>query len=216
MSEKMSLKAFDDEQRKIHQATFIAGFDEAGRGPLAGPVSCAGCILPPDYDNHLINDSKKLTDKQRRMLFEEIKKVSLAYYVKLVDVETIDSINILEADRKGMEECLLEIARKQQVDYIITDYMTLHTEVGLLSIAKGDATSLSVAAASILAKVTRDDYMIELDKKYPAYQFGKNKGYGTKAHIEAIEKYGYVEGVHRLSFEPVKSMHLGIQQLKLF
>lgn len=216
MSEKMSLKAFDDEQRKIHQATYIAGFDEAGRGPLAGPVSCAGCILPPDYDNPLINDSKKLTDKQRRMLFEEIKKVSLAYYVKLVDVETIDSINILEADRKGMEECLLEIAKKQQVDYIITDYMTLNTEVGLLSIAKGDATSLSVAAASILAKVTRDDYMIELDKKYPAYQFKKNKGYGTKAHIEAIEKYGYVEGVHRLSFEPVKSMHLGIQQLKLF
>ncbi len=216
MSEKMSLKAFDDEQRRLHQVSYIAGFDEAGRGPLAGPVSCAGCVLPPDYDNPLINDSKKLSDKQRRELFEEIKKVSLAYKVILVDVKTIDEINILEADRKGMEECLLDIARRQQVDYIITDYMKLHTDVELLSIAKGDATSLSVAAASILAKVTRDDYMIALDEKYPAYQFKKNKGYGTKAHLDALEKYGYIEGIHRLSFEPVKSMHLGIEQLKLF
>jgi ribonuclease HII len=102
------------------------------------------------------------------------------------------------------------------VDFIITDYMTLHTDIDLLSIPKGDATSIAVAAASILAKVTRDDYMIQLDKQYPIYHFAKNKGYGTKDHLLAIENYGYVEGVHRLSFEPVKSMHLGIEQLKLF
>ncbi len=216
MSERRDLKGFDDEQRKKNSISFIAGFDEAGRGPLAGPVSSAGVVLPLDYDNPLINDSKKLTDAKRRKLFEEIKEVALAYYICLVPVETIDSINILEADRKGMETCLEEILKKQKVDYIITDYMSLHTDIPLLSIPKGDATSLSVAAASILAKVTRDDYMIELDKKYPAYHFAKNKGYGTKDHLATIEKYGYIEGVHRLSFEPVKSMHLGIEQLKLF
>ncbi len=216
MSERRDLKGFDDEQRKKNAISVIAGFDEAGRGPLAGPVSSAGVVLPLDYDNPLINDSKKLTDAKRRKLFEEIKEVALAYYICLVPVETIDSINILEADRKGMEICLEEILKKQKVDYIITDYMSLHTDIPLLSIPKGDATSLSVAAASILAKVTRDDYMIELDKKYPAYHFAKNKGYGTKDHLAAIEKYGYIEGVHRLSFEPVKSMRLGIEQLKLF
>lgn len=210
------LASFDNEQRRIHKATYIAGFDEAGRGPLAGPVSAAGVVLPVDYHNDLINDSKKLTDRQRRKLFDEIKQVALAYYVCLVPVETIDTINILEADRYGMETCLSEIQKKQKVDFIITDYMTLHTSIDLLSIPKGDATSLSVAAASILAKVTRDDYMIQLDKQYPLYHFAKNKGYGTKDHIAAIENYGYIKGVHRLSFEPVKSMYLGIEQLKLF
>ena len=214
--EHRDLVAFDNEQRRIHQATFIAGFDEAGRGPLAGPVSTAGVVLPPDYKNNLINDSKKLTDKQRRKLFEEIKEVALAYYVCLVPVETIDTVNILEADRQGMETCLAEITKKQKVDFIITDYMTLHTDIDLLSIPKGDATSIAVAAASILAKVTRDDYMIQLDKQYPIYHFAKNKGYGTKDHLQAIENYGFVPGVHRLSFEPVKSMNLGIEQLKLF
>jgi ribonuclease HII len=213
---KLSLFEYDQKQREANHATFIAGFDEAGRGPLAGPVSTAGVVLPPDYQNPLINDSKKLTDRERRKLFNEIKKVALAYYVCLVPVETIDTINILEADRLGMETCLTEMLKTQKIDYIITDYMSLHTDIPLLSIPKGDATSLAVAAASILAKVSRDDYMILLDKQYPIYQFAKNKGYGTKAHIDAIEKYGYVAGVHRLSFEPVKSMYLGVEQLKLF
>lgn len=216
MSERKNLKAFDDLQRKEHQVRFIAGFDEAGRGPLAGPVSSAGVVLPLDYDNPLINDSKKLTDKERRKLFAEIKEVALAYFVCLVPVETIDSINILEADRLGMETCLMEILKKQEVDFIITDYMKLHTDIDLLSIPKGDATSLSVAAASILAKVTRDDYMMELDGKYPQYHFAKNKGYGTKDHLAALKEYGFVEGVHRKSFEPVKSMSLGIEQMTLF
>lgn len=210
------LFAFDSKQREKNKAKLIAGFDEAGRGPLAGPVSSAGVVLPPDYDNPKINDSKKLTDKERRELFVEIKKVALAYYVCLVPVETIDKINILEADRLGMETALMEISKKVKVDYIITDYVALHTKIPVLAIPKGDATSLSVAAASILAKVTRDDYMIELDKKYPEYHFAQNKGYGTKAHIEALKKYGYIKGVHRLSFEPVRSIALGIEQLSLF
>ena len=115
-----------------------------------------------------------------------------------------------------METCLTELLKKVDVEYLITDYMKLHTTLPTLSIAKGDATSISVAAASILAKVTRDDYMIELDKKYPEYQFKKNKGYGTKAHLEALKKNGYIEGIHRLTFEPVKSMVNHIEQLKLF
>lgn len=211
-----ALFLFDEKQRQENKIETIAGFDEAGRGPLAGPVSTAGVVLPSTYHNDLINDSKKLTDKERRKLALEIKEVALAYAIILVPVETIDSINILEADRQGMEECLLALEKKVKIDYIITDYMKLHTKIPLLSIAKGDATSLSVAAASILAKVTRDDYMIELDKKYPEYGFMKNKGYGTKAHIEAIKKYGYLKGIHRESFEPVRSMALGIEQLSLF
>ncbi len=211
-----SLYQFDENIRENLGVLNIAGFDEAGRGPLAGPVSAAGCVLPRDYHNDLIDDSKKLTDHQRRVLFEEIKKVAVAYYVILVPVEVIDSINILEADRQGMECCLSEIQKSCQVDYIVTDYMKLHTDIPLLSIAKGDHTSMAVAAASILAKVTRDNYMIELDKKYPQYGFKSNKGYGTKKHIQAIETYGYIEGVHRLTFEPVKTIASGEKQLTIF
>lgn len=211
-----SLFLFDQKIRADNRIEFIAGFDEAGRGPLAGPVSTCGVILPKDYQNDNINDSKKLTDKERRMLAKEIKKVALAYYVYLVPVEIIDTMNILEADRFGMEKCLQELKKKCKVDYIITDYMSLHTTTPLLSIPRGDSTSLSVAAASILAKVERDDYMIQLDKRYPIYHFKQNKGYGTKYHLEALKNYGFIEGVHRISFEPVKSMFLGIDQLKLF
>lgn len=214
MKETNKLFLYDRNIEKENHIEFIAGFDEAGRGPLAGPVSTAGVILPSDYENDRINDSKKLTDKERRELAKEIKEHALAYYVKLVDVQTIDTINILEADRQGMEYCLSEILKKHKVDYIITDYMKLHTDIPLLSIAKGDATSQAVAAASILAKVTRDDYMIALDEKYPVYGFKKNKGYGTKAHIEAIKTHGFIKGVHRLTFEPIRSMIE--EQLSLF
>lgn len=211
-----SLHVFDNQERRIHQAEYIAGFDEAGRGPLAGPLSCAGVILPKDFDCPLINDSKKLTDKQRREAYKIIKEKALCYCVKLIPVETIDERNILEADRYGRRECLKEISKTIVPDFLITDYRNLPTEIPFLSIPKGDATSLNVAAASILAKVTRDDYRIELDKRYPLYQFKKNKGYGTKQHLKAIEDYGYIKGVHRLSFEPVKDRFLEIEQLKLF
>lgn len=214
--EETSLHHFDDQERRIHQATYIAGFDEAGRGPLAGPLSCAGVILPKDFDCPLINDSKKLTDKERRQAFKIIKENALCYCVRLIPVETIDERNILEADRYGRRDCLKEISKTIVPDFLITDYRNLPTSIPFLSIPKGDATSLNVAAASILAKVTRDDYRIELDKRYPLYQFKKNKGYGTKQHLQAIHDYGYIKGVHRLSFEPVKDRFLGIEQLKLF
>lgn len=214
MKETNSLYLFDRKIEKENNVKCIAGFDEAGRGPLAGPVSTCGVILPFDYENDKINDSKKLTDKERRELALEIKEHAICYHIELVDVETIDSINILEADRKGMQICLQELEKKAKIDYIITDYMKLKTDIPLLSIAKGDATSQAVAAASILAKVTRDDYMLELDKKYPVYDFKHNKGYGTKKHIEAIKSHGFIKGVHRLTFDPIRSMIE--EQLTLF
>lgn len=210
------LYKFDQAIREKEGVINIAGLDEAGRGPLAGPVSSALVVLPASYQNPLIDDSKKLTDKKRRELLEEIKKVALIYRVILTPVSTIDEINILEADRKGMQECLDYASKKLAIDYVITDYMNLKTDKPLLSIPKGDSTSQAVAAASILAKVTRDDYMLKLDEKYPQYDFKHNKGYGTKKHLEAIKKYGYIKGVHRLSFEPIKSMYSGIEQMHLF
>ncbi len=214
MKETNSLYLFDRKIEKDNGVKCIAGFDEAGRGPLAGPVSTCGVVLPSDYENDKINDSKKLTDKERRELALEIKEHAICYHIELVDVETIDSINILEADRKGMQICLNELQKETDIDYIITDYMKLKTDIPLLSIAKGDATSQAVAAASILAKVTRDDYMLELDKKYPVYDFKHNKGYGTKKHIEAIKTHGFIKGVHRLTFDPIRSMIE--EQLTLF
>lgn len=210
------LYKFDQAIREKEGVINIAGLDEAGRGPLAGPVSSALVVLPASYQNPLIDDSKKLTDKKRRELLEEIKKVALIYRVILTPVSTIDEINILEADRKGMQECLDYASKKLAIDYVITDYMNLKTDKPLLSIPKGDSTSQAVAAASILAKVTRDDYMLKLDEKYPQYDFKHNKGYGTKKHLDAIKKYGYIKGVHRLSFEPIKSMYSGIEQMHLF
>lgn len=208
---------FDNRVRKENKITYIAGFDEAGRGPLAGPVSAAIVILKPEFNNEIINDSKKLTDKKRREVFNLIKDNSLFYHVELVDVKTIDEINILEADLKGMQIGLnLAIENNVKPEFLISDYLNIKSDIKLLSIAKGDATSFSVACASILAKVTRDDYMNELSIKYPAYEFDKNKGYGTKKHIEAIKKYGYIKGVHRLSFEPIKSLVNKEEEIKLF
>ncbi len=208
---------FDNRVRKENKITYIAGFDEAGRGPLAGPVSAAIVILKPEFNNEIINDSKKLTDKKRREVFNLIKDNSLFYHVELVDVKTIDEINILEADLKGMQIGLnLAIENNVKPEFLISDYLNIKSDIKLLSIAKGDATSFSVACASILAKVTRDDYMNELSLKYPAYEFDKNKGYGTKKHIEAIKKYGYIKGVHRLSFEPIKSLVNKEEEIKLF
>lgn len=207
---------YDKRIRKYRHVTNILGIDEAGRGPLAGPLVVASCVLPLDFNNDDINDSKKITDKKRRELYELIKKNALAYDIKIVPIERIDEINILEADREAMKNSFLDIKKKIDVDYVITDYMNIKIDVPLLSMAKADATSLSVACASILAKVTRDNLMIELDKKYPDYHFKNNKGYATKYHLQALEKYGFIKGIHRLSFEPVKSMNEGVKQLSLF
>ena len=185
--------------------TLIAGSDEAGRGPLAGPLVVAACILPKGYQHELINDSKKLTDKKRRMLYEIIKKDALAYHIEVIDIDTIDKINIYQASKLGMKICLEKLSIKPEA--ALLDAMNLDMDYPVESIIKGDEKSLSIAAASILAKVYRDDLMIEYSKEYPQYQFDKNKGYGTKVHLEALDKYG-ITPIHRKTYEPVKSMLL--------
>lgn len=184
--------------------TRIVGCDEAGRGPLCGPVVCASCILPIGYQNELINDSKKLTDKKRRILFDEIKKVAIAYAIVAISPEEIDKINIYEASRKGMTLAIKQMEVKP--DYIITDCMPLFGFDGIPqeNLVKGDAKAMCVAAASILAKVTRDKIMEEIDKQYPQYNIKKHKGYPTKEHIELLNKYGPIKGLYRYSYNPVK------------
>lgn len=190
----------------------IAGVDEAGRGPLAGPVVAAAVVFPPSYENEEINDSKKLTEKKREMLFEEIKKNALAYGIASVSAEKIDEINIYEATKLAMKEAIRQL--NGRYDLIITDAMKLQLDKPVIALIKGDAQCLNVAAASILAKVTRDRYMEELNIKYPRYKFDKHKGYGTKDHLEALKEFGPIEGIHRKSFRPVKEINQ--EQLKLF
>lgn len=183
---------------------YIAGTDEAGRGPLAGPLVVAACILPNDYTNEAINDSKKLTEAKREALYDEIITHCLAYSITIIAVETIDKINIYEASRKGMSDCIKKL--KLKPDAILTDCMKLFGfEQPVIDIVKGDAKSITIAAASILAKVTRDRLMIELDKKYPEYDFKNNKGYGTKKHLDALQLHGFTD-IHRKTYDPVKSM----------
>ena len=188
----------------IGGSPIICGVDEAGRGPLAGPLVVAACVLPKGYDNEKIDDSKKLSEKKREELFEIIKSVAVDYVIKIVDIETIDSKNIYQATKDAMKECVKDL--KVKPDVILTDAMPLENMgVEVRDIVKGDAKSQSIAAASILAKVTRDHIMYELDKKYPEYDFKNNKGYGTKKHINALMEFGITE-VHRKTYDPVKSM----------
>ena len=182
----------------------IAGCDEAGRGPLAGPVFCAAVILNPNDIIEGLNDSKQLTEKMREKLYTEIKSRALAYKIVSISNEEIDRINILEASRKGMEEAVKGLSISP--NFILTDYMDLyHTDIPYLKLTHGDALSATIAAASILAKVERDRFMMELDSKYPEYGFKDHKGYPTKSHIEAIKKYGITE-FHRKSYKPVKEL----------
>lgn len=216
MNEQLSLFDFDSEIRFHNDISLIAGFDEAGRGPVAGPLVECGVVLEPNFKNEEINDSKKLSDKKRRELYNIIIKHCIAYDIQVVSVEDIDRLNILEADTLAMENSLENLRLKTNVEFVITDYVKIKTKLANLFIAKGDALSLSVASASILAKVTRDDIMIKLDKQYPQYLFKNNKGYLTPEHNEAIKKYGYVKGLHRLTFDPIKSIIMNEGQIKIF
>ena len=203
MKELINLYKYENEY-KDKGYTLIAGCDEAGRGPLAGPVFCAAVILDPSKPIEGLNDSKQLTEKMRDKLYLEIKEKALAYSIVSISNEEIDRINILEASRKGMEDAIKEL--KIKPDFILTDYMDLyHTDISYLKLAHGDALSATIAAASILAKVERDKFMVELDKDYPEYGFKDHKGYPTKSHIEAIKKYGITK-FHRLSYKPVKEL----------
>lgn len=178
----------------------LAGVDEAGRGPLAGPVCVASVIMPLDKNSIIkgVNDSKKLTEKQREELFEKIIKVAIDYNVTFINEKEIDEINILNATKKGVLYSLNNL--KTTPDMVLVDYINkLDIPFNHIEIVKGDSKSYSIACASILAKVSRDRLMIELDKKYPIYDFKSHKGYGTKKHIELIKKYGKCE-IHRNSF----------------
>ena len=184
----------------------IAGTDEAGRGPLVGPVVCACVVLPNDYNNEEINDSKKLTEKKREKLYDIIMNDALAVGVSIISAKEIDEINILEASRKGMIESYKEANKKIKIDVLLTDAMKIDTlSIPVEKIIKGDAKSISIAAASIIAKVTRDRLLYELDEKYPEYGFKDHKGYPTKKHLEAIEKYGIFDE-YRKTYGPVKKI----------
>ena len=176
----------------------IAGVDEVGRGPLAGPVCVAAVIMPLDDLIEGVDDSKKLSEKKRNLLFEQIKEKAICYSIEMVDEETIDKINILEATKLCMKKAIESLSLKPDV-VLIDAISKLDTDVNLRGIIKGDALSYSIGCASILAKVTRDNLMVELAKEYPEYGFEKHKGYGTKVHIEALKEYGPCVH-HRLSF----------------
>lgn len=178
--------------------SFVCGVDEAGRGPLAGPVCAAAVILPKGHIIDGVNDSKKLSEKKREALFDVIKEQALSYSIALVDENIIDEINIREATKLAMKNAVegLDIP----ADYVMVDgNMLPEISVDADYVIKGDAKSMSIAAASILAKVTRDRYMLEMAEKYPNYQFEKHKGYGTKLHYEMLDAYGPSE-IHRQTF----------------
>ena len=178
---------------------FICGIDEAGRGPLAGPVVVASVIMPADSIIEGVNDSKKVSEKKREKLYDLILEEAISYGVGIIGQDEIDDINILNATKKGLTMSLKELDKKP--DLIIVDALTHIDTLGIPyeSIIKGDAKCYSIAAASIIAKVTRDRIMREWDKVYPQYGFEKHKGYGTAAHIAAIKEYGLCP-IHRKSF----------------
>lgn len=177
---------------------YVCGVDEAGRGPLAGPVCAAAVILPKDTLIEGVNDSKKLSEKKRELLFDVIKEKALAYSVAWASVEEIEEINILNAAMLAMKRAVEGLQVK--ADFAIIDgNKTPLLSIPSKAIVKGDAKSMSIAAASILAKVSRDRLMLEYGEKYPEYKFEKHKGYGTKLHIEALKEYG-VSPIHRPSF----------------
>ncbi|MBR2553200.1 MAG: ribonuclease HII [Erysipelotrichaceae bacterium] len=188
------------------------GIDEAGRGPLCGPLAVGCCILPSGYQNEEINDSKKLTAKKRERLFEVIKNDALYWKVLLVDPETIDRKNIYAATRDAMKE----LALSYDCRIILSDAMPFEIPgKTVIPIIKGDAKSISIAAASILAKVTRDRIMEEYDRQYPEYEFAKHKGYPTKRHLELLEKYGVLP-FYRKSYRPVARLLEEIENPDLF
>lgn len=184
----------------------IAGVDEVGRGPLAGPVVAACVVLPEDFDVLGVDDSKKLSEKKRQQLYDAILSEALAYGIGMQDNASIDEINILEATKEAMRCAIIEAEQRLRektgcgIDHVLIDALTLR-EVAIpqTGIIKGDSASLSIAAASILAKVTRDRMMVEYDSIYPGYAFAKNKGYGTKAHYEGLQAQGMTP-IHRRSF----------------
>ena len=214
--EKLAHMRVREDQLRAEGYKYIAGVDEVGRGPLAGPVVTAAVILPEDFDVLGIDDSKKLSEKKRNELFDIIMERAIAVGIGMADEKTIDEINILQATKvamkKAVEECEATLCEKQAsadnvaeetscgIDYVLFDAMKIEEiDKPQESIIKGDANILAIAAASIIAKVTRDRMMVEYNEQYPGYAFDKNKGYGTKAHYEGLHAQGMCP-IHRRSF----------------
>lgn len=188
----------DYEHEAWRNNRLVLGIDEAGRGPLAGPLTVAGVVFPIGYENPDIYDSKSLSGKKRDELYDIIMADALYFAVKIVSEADIDRYNIYRADQLAMAE----IAADLQADLILTDAMPLNLDTEVIPLVKGDQKSISIAAGSILAKVTRDRIMLAYDRIYPQYGFARNKGYPTKEHLQAIEQYG-ITPIHRRSFGPV-------------
>ena len=187
-------------------AKLIAGVDEAGRGPLAGPLVIAAVIMPQEFFISGLNDSKQISASKRDKLYDEILQKALSVSVNIVSISNIDELNIYRATQQGMAEVLLHLDK--QPDVALIDAMPVEAgDIKIVSLVHGDALSASIAAASIIAKVTRDRIMEKLDALYPAYKFANNKGYGSKDHMQAIDQDGVTEW-HRRSYEPVKSLNL--------
>ena len=199
MKEKIDNYKYERELNK-KGLTLIAGVDEVGRGPLIGPVVTAAVILPINYHLEGLTDSKKLSEKKREYFYEIIKKDALAIGIGIVDEKKIDEINIYEATKLAMKQAINNL--KIKPEHILIDAMPLDIDIPTTSIIKGDLLSITISAASVIAKVTRDHMLYVIDKEYPMYDLKNNKGYGTKKHLEAIKKYGITK-YHRLSYKPV-------------
>ena len=196
--ERQRLEGMKEFENKYSDFEFIAGIDEAGRGPLAGPVVAAAVILPKDIFLPFLNDSKKVTEKRRDVLFDRIKQEALAYGIGIASNVLIDEINILQATYEAMREAINKLNKTP--DILLVDAVHIpDITIRQVGIVKGDARSVNIAAASILAKVTRDRLMLEYDKIYPEYGFASNKGYGTAKHIGALKEYGACD-IHRRTF----------------
>ena len=184
---------------------YIGGVDEVGRGPLNGPVVACCCVLPKDFVLEGLTDSKKLSEKKRELFYQNITDKAIAYGLGIVGPEVIDEINIYEASKKAMLEAIDKVRKQIDLEHVLVDAMPLDLDIGVTSIIKGDAKSISIAAASVIAKVTRDRMMYELDQLYPQYGYKNHKGYPTKKHLEAINKYGLIDG-YRKTYGPVKKI----------
>ena len=192
------LEAMREYEDTYDACAYICGIDEAGRGPLAGPVVAAAAVLPKDCQIFYLNDSKKLSEKKRDLLFDEIKEKAVAYGIGIVSPQVIDEINILQATYEAMRQAISQLNVIPEI--LLNDAVTIPgVDIMQVPIVKGDAKSVSIAAASILAKVTRDRMMMEYDQIYPEYGFAKHKGYGTAAHIAALKEYGPCP-IHRRTF----------------
>lgn len=202
--EKYNLYQYENElyEKGIN---YIGGVDEVGRGPLIGPVVTACVVLPKDFKLEGLNDSKQLSEKKRNIFFEYIKEHAIACEVGIIGPEIIDEVNIYEATKLAMKQAIEKVQKKVNLEHVLIDAMPLELDIPTTSIIKGDAKSISIAAASVIAKVTRDKMMYELDEIYPQYGFKSHKGYPTKKHLEAIKQYGLIDG-YRKTYGPVKEL----------